>query len=85
MNNQYRINITDPIRIQEAAAKTYVGNMINDPSIIKNTAQKDLNDRNITNARFVEVNHLPQIDSHLPAKLYVENAISNSADEPAID
>ena len=38
-----------------------------------------LNDRNITNARFIQVNQLPQIDSHLTAKLYVETAI----DEPS--
>ena len=35
----------------------------------------DLNDRNITNARFIQVNQLPQIDSRLTAKLYVDNAI----------
>ena len=54
--------------------------MFNDPSIIKNTAHIDLNDRNITNARFIQVNQLPQIDSHLTAKLYVDNAI----DEPSL-
>ena len=39
-----------------------------------------MNDRNITNARFIQVNQLPQIDSHLAAKLYVDNSI----DEPSI-
>ena len=39
---------------------------------IKNIEHIDLNDRNITNARFVQVNQWPQIDSHLTAKLYVE-------------
>ena len=34
-----------------------------------------MNDRNITNARFIQVNQLPQIGSHLAAKLYVDNAI----------
>ena len=34
-----------------------------------------MNDRNITNARFIQVNQLPQIDSHLTAKLYVDNSI----------
>ena len=38
----------------------------------------DLSDRNITNARFIQVNQLPQVDSHLTAKLYVDKAI----DEP---
>ena len=39
----------------------------------------DLNDRNITNARFIQVNQLPQIDSHLTAKLYVDNAIDETS------
>ena len=34
-----------------------------------------MNDRNITNARFVQVNQLRQIDSYLTAKLYVDNAL----------
>ena len=34
-----------------------------------------MNDRNITNASFIQVNQLTQIDSHLTAKLYVDNAI----------
>ena len=40
-----------------------------------------MNDRNITNARFIQVNQLPQIDSHLTAKLYVDNFISDAIDE----
>ena len=39
---------------------------------MKNTAHIDLKDRNITNARFIQVNQLPQIDFHLKAKLYVD-------------
>ena len=42
---------------------------------MKNTEHIDLNDRNFTNARFIQVNQLPQIDSHLTAKLHVDNAI----------
>ena len=34
-----------------------------------------MNDRNITNGRFIQVNQLPQIDSHLTAKQYVDNAM----------
>ena len=40
-----------------------------------------MNDRNITNARFFQVNQLPQIDSDLTSKLYVDDTISNSVDE----
>jgi len=43
-----------------------------------------LNDRNITNARFIQVNQLPQIDSHVTAELYVDNAISYSEDESSL-
>ena len=63
--NQFRIkNLSDPISIGEPASKNYVDNLFNDTSIIKNNAHIDLNDRNITNARFIQVNQLPQIDSH---------------------
>ena len=47
----------------------------NDPSIIKNTKHIDLNDRNITNARFIQVNQWLQIGSPLTPKLYVGNAL----------
>ena len=80
LKNQYRIkNIPDPISIREAASKNYVDNLFNDPSIIKNSAHIDLNDKNITNARFIQVNQLPQIDSHLTAKLYVDNSIDETS------
>ena len=76
LKNQYRIkNLPDPIHIREPASKHYVDDLFNDPCIIKNTEYIDGNDRNITNAQFIQVNQLPQIDSHLTAKLYVDNAI----------
>ena len=43
-----------------------------------------MNDKNITKARFIQVNQLPQIDSHLTAKLYVDNAISDAIYEPSL-
>ena len=80
LKNQYRIkNLSDPISIREAASKQHVDNLFNDPSIIKNTKHIDLNDRNITNARFIQVNQMPQIDSHLTANLYVDNAIDETS------
>ena len=85
LKNQYRIkNLPDPISIREAASKNYVDNIFNDSSIIKNTEHIDLNDRNITNARFIQVNQLPQFDSHLTAKLYVENVISDGVNEQSL-
>ena len=55
--NQFRIkNVPDPISNREACSKNYDDNLINDPSIIKNTEHVDQNDRNITHARFIQVN-----------------------------
>ena len=80
MKNQFRTkNLPDPKSILEAASKTYDDNFFNNPSMAKNTEHIDLNVRNITNARFIQVNQLPQIDSHLTAKLYVDNAIDQSS------
>ena len=81
LKNQFSIkNLPDPISIREPASKNYVDNKFNDPSIIKNTEHIDLNDRNITNPRFIQVNQWPPIDSHLTAKLYIDNSI----DEPSL-
>ena len=80
LKNQYKIkNLPDPTNLQDACNKNYVDNKFNDPSILKNTAHIDLNDRNITNARFIQVNQLPQIDGHLTAKLYVDNSIDEAS------
>ena len=85
LKNQFRIkNLPDPISIREAAPKKYVDNLFNDPSIVKNTEHIDMNDRNITNIRFLQVNQLPQIDSHLTAKLYVDSAISDRVNEQSL-
>ena len=80
MKNQNRItSLPDPISIREACSKNYVDTLFNDPSTLKNSAHIDLNDRNFTNARFIQVNQLPQIDSHLTAKLYVDNTVDESS------
>ena len=80
LKNQYRNkNLPDPISIREAASKRYVDIKFNDPCIIKSTEHIDLKHRNITNARFIQVNQLPQKDSHLTAKLYVDNSIDESS------
>ena len=78
--NRYRIkNLPDPISITEPAPKHYVDKLFIDPSIVKDSTLIDLNGRNIANARFIQVNQLPQIDSHLTAKLYVDNAVDESS------
>ena len=77
LKNQIRIkSLPDPFSIREAVSKNYADSLLNDPSILKNTVHIDLNDRNITNARFIKVKQLPQIDSQLTAKLYVDNPIN---------
>ena len=78
--NQFRIkNIPNPISIREAVSQHYVDNFFNDPSVVKNTEHIDLNDRNITHARFIQVDQWPQIDSHLTAKIYVDTEIDQSS------
>ena len=69
----------DPISTREPTSKNYVDNLFNDPSILKNTVHIDLNDRIVTNARFIQVNQMPQVDSHLTAKLYVDNAVNEAS------
>ena len=65
--NKKRIkNSSDPISVREPASKIHVENLFNDHSIL-NTAHIDLIDRKYTNARFIQVNQLPQIDSQLTA------------------
>ena len=81
LKNQFGIKtLPDPISIREAASKNHVDNLFNDASIIKNNAPFDLKNRNISNAGIIQVNQLPQTDSHLTAKLYAGNAI----DEPSL-
>ena len=76
--NQYRIkNLPDPISIRKAAFKNYVDNKFNDPSIIKNFAHVDFNDKNLKNVRFVKVNSMPTLEEHLTIKLNVDQIISD--------
>ena len=85
LKNQYRINnLPDLISIEEPVSKNYVDNEFNDPSILKNNEHIDLNDRNITNARFIQNNQLPQSDSHLTAKLFVDNAMFDGINEHSL-
>ena len=81
MKNQFKIkNIPCPQKNSDAVCNYYVDNLFNDSSILINTEHIDLNDKNITNARFIQVGQLPQIDSHLTANFFVANSI----DEPSI-
>ena len=85
LKNQFKNkNLPNPLSIREACSKNYVDDLFNDPSILKYTAHIDLNHRNITNARFIQVSQKPQIYSHLTAKLYVDNPISCWLDDMSL-
>ena len=78
MKKKFKIKNLSSQENSDAVCKFYVDNLFNDPSIIENNINIDLNDRNNTNARIIHVNQWPQIDSHLPPKLYVDNSIAES-------
>ena len=85
LKNQFRIKILpDAISNGEPVSKQYVDNKFNDPSIIKNTAHVDFNDKNLDNVRFVKVNSMPAVGEHLTAKYYVDNAISDRVNEQSL-
>ena len=85
LKNQFRIkNLPDPISNGEPVSKQYVDNKFNDPSIIKNTAHVDFNDKNLDNVSFVKVNSMPAVGEHLTAKYYVDNAISDGVNEQSL-
>ena len=85
LKNQFRIkNLPDPISNGEPVSKQYVDNKFNDPSIIKNTAHVDFNDKNLDNVRFVKVNSMPAVGEHITAKYYVDNAISDRVNEQSL-
>ena len=83
--NQYRIkNLLDPVNNRETALKKFVDNQYIYPTIIKNTAFVDFNDKNLDNVRFVKANSMQAVGEHLTAKYYVDYAISNAIDEPSL-
>ena len=77
-------NLKHPNSIQDAASNIYVETLLNDPSIIINTARFDFNDKSFDNIRFLKVNSMPADGEHLTAKYYVDQAISNSVDEASL-
>ena len=54
--------------IIETLSKTFIVYKPNDPSIIKNTAHVDFNDKTLDNLRFVKVNSMPAVREHLNPK-----------------
>ena len=85
LKNQDRIEkLPDPISIREAASKNYVDKKFNDPSIIRNTAHVDFNDKNLDNVRFIKVISMPALGKHLTASYYVDDAIYRRVHEPSL-
>ena len=85
MKNQFKItNSPCPVENSDAVCKGYVESGLKDPSIIRNTAQVDFNDKNLDIVRFVKVNSLPAVREHLTSKFYIDEAISHSEDEPLL-
>ena len=52
--------------------------------MIWKNADVDFNDKNNDNFRFVKVNFMPALGEHLEAEFYVDQAISNSVNEPSL-
>ena len=61
--------------------KSFVDSRWKDPSITRNTAHVDFNDKNLGNVRFVKVNSLPAVLDHLTPKNFVDEANSHWLDE----
>ena len=76
--------LTLPKTKTELPTKSYVNKKINDPSIIKNTAHVDFNDKNLDNVTFDKVNSMPAVGAHLTAKLFVDNAFSYHVQEASL-
>ena len=73
-----------PKALKEIPTKIYVGKKFNDPSIIKNTAHVEFNDKNLDNVRFVKFNSMPAVGEHLTAKYYVNRAVFHSVNESSL-
>ena len=85
LKNQFIIkNLPCPVEKSDAVCKSYVDSGFNDPSIIRNTAHVDFNDKSLDNVRSVKVNSLPAVREHLTPKFYVDEAISHSVDESSL-
>ena len=86
IKNQFKIkNLPCPQENSDAVCKSYVDSRLNDPSIIRNTAHVDFNEKNLDNVRFVQVNSLPAVREHLTPKFYLDQAVSFSVDEHTLD
>ena len=54
------------------------------PSLKKNNAHVEFNDKNLDNVRFVKINSMPALREHLIPNIYVDNATSDGVDESTL-
>ena len=73
--------LTSPKTVIEVPTKNYVDKKINDPSITKNNAHVDSEDKSLDNDRLIKVNSMPAIREHLTPKYYVDQLIFYTMDE----
>ena len=76
--------LTLPKTKTELPTKNYSNKKFIDPSIIKNIAHVDFNDKNLNNVRFNIVNSMPAVGERLTAKYYVDQAIFYGVDESSL-
>ena len=63
MKNQDRLKkLPDAISIREGVSKLFAHNKFNDPSLSKNSAHVDFNDKKLDVVRFVKVNSMPVVN-----------------------
>ena len=56
--------LTVPKTKIELPTKKYVNKNFNDPSVTKNTALVDFNDKNLDNVRFIKLNSMPAVENN---------------------
>ena len=68
----------------EIPNKNYVGKNYIDPSLKKNSAHVEINDKNLDNVKIVKVNSITAVREHLTPKHYVDQAIYYHVHEPSV-
>ena len=82
MKNHFRIEkLLCPMEISDAVSKSYDDRGLNHPSMIRDTAHVDFNYKNLHIVPFFKVISLPAVGKHITAKIYVDNAVSNTVNE----
>ena len=80
MKNQFEKMLPCLQKKSDAVPKPYVDSGVIDPSIKRNTACVDFNDKNLGTFRFVELNSLPAVRDYFTPKFDVDEAICHYVD-----